>query len=123
MPSYLRGAPSPQGVAGLILATLLAGCASTGPAPVEDRSLGGPPPRREPASPTPAIADTYRVQRGDTLYSIAFRHGVDYRELAQWNGIGAPYTIYVGQDLRTRAPRGRTAPTVPAATAPIRTAG
>ncbi|HEY6940230.1 peptidoglycan DD-metalloendopeptidase family protein [Dokdonella sp.] len=55
-------------------------------------------------------ADTYLVQRGDTLYSIAFRHGVDYRELADWNGIGAPYTIYVGQELRTSAPPAAAAP-------------
>ena len=53
---------------------------------------------------------TYRVERGDTLYSIAFRNGVDYRELARWNGIGAPYTIYVGQSLRTTPPGPRAAP-------------
>jgi lipoprotein NlpD len=87
-----------------LLATLLAACASTGPAPVEDLSVGAqqrtaaiPPVERRPSGPS---ADTYRVQRGDTLYSIAFRHGIDYRELAGWNGIAAPYTIYVGQDLR-----------------------
>lgn len=118
MPRYSSGAHTPHGVAGLILATLLAGCASTGPAPVEDRSLGGPPPRREPAPPRSVVADTYRVQRGDTLYSIAFRHGVDYRELAEWNGIGAPYTIYVGQDLRTSAPHRAASPAVAAAAAP-----
>ena len=46
---------------------------------------------------------TYRVQRGDTLYSIAFRHGLDYRELADWNGIPSPYTIYPGRELRLAA--------------------
>lgn len=80
----------------------LAGCASNGPAPVEDRSLGGPRvvgrPEAKPAAQAPG--GTYKVQRGDTLYSIAFRHGTDYRELAGWNGISAPYTIYVGQELR-----------------------
>jgi hypothetical protein len=32
---------------------------------------------------------TYRVVRGDTLYAIAFRNGVDFRELAAWNGYRA----------------------------------
>ena len=40
------------------------------------------------------------VQTGDTLYSIAFRAGLDYRELAQLNNISAPYRIFVGQTLR-----------------------
>jgi lipoprotein NlpD len=84
----------------LLLAMLLAACASTGPAPVEDRSPGvhGSGAERPPAPR--ASAAPYRVQRGDTLYSIAFRNGLDYRELAEWNRIGPPYTIYVGQELR-----------------------
>jgi lipoprotein NlpD len=80
----------------------LSGCASDGPAPVEDHSLNAGTSRPRPAPPKPAAAPggTYRVQRGDTLYSIAFRHGVDYRELAEWNGIASPYTIYPGRELR-----------------------
>jgi lipoprotein NlpD len=99
--------PRKSGLAALAFATLLAACASTGPAPVEDLSTGRPPRVVEPA-PVRAVAatpGTYRVERGDTLYSIAFRHGVDYRELADWNAIGAPYTIYVGQALTVRAPQ------------------
>lgn len=42
----------------------------------------------------------YMVQTGDTLYSIAFRAGLDYRELAQLNNIAPPYRIFVGQTLR-----------------------
>lgn len=45
------------------------------------------------------VAD-YRVQTGDTLYSLAFRAGLDYRELAQLNNISPPYRIFVGQTLR-----------------------
>ncbi|KAA2285757.1 peptidoglycan DD-metalloendopeptidase family protein [Arenimonas fontis] len=44
----------------------------------------------------------YTVRKGDTLYGIAFRHGLDYREVAAWNGIRAPYTIYPGQRLLLR---------------------
>lgn len=42
----------------------------------------------------------YRVQRGDTLASIARRHGTDYPTLARLNGLRPPYTIYPGQRLR-----------------------
>ncbi len=48
----------------------------------------------------PADGSVYRVRRGDTLYSIAFRNGLDYRELARENRIDAPYTIYPGQEIR-----------------------
>lgn len=52
------------------------------------------------ASGTPAGPDQYRVSRGDTLYSIAFRHNTDFRDLAQWNGVGPDYLIFPGQILR-----------------------
>ena len=56
------------------------------------------------------------VRRGDTLYGIAFRNGLDYRDVAAWNGIGAPYTIYPGQRLRlsgSGSAGGRTVATRP----------
>ncbi|QNP40050.1 peptidoglycan DD-metalloendopeptidase family protein [Lysobacter solisilvae (ex Woo and Kim 2020)] len=53
-----------------------------------------------PRVSTPKPGETARVQRGDTLYGIAFRNGIDVRDLAAWNGISAPYTIYPGQSLR-----------------------
>jgi len=48
-------------------------------------------------------AATYTVKRGDTLYSIAARHGLDYRDVARWNGIGRGYVIHPGQVLRLQA--------------------
>ncbi|MBQ0724013.1 MAG: peptidoglycan DD-metalloendopeptidase family protein [Cycloclasticus sp.] len=42
---------------------------------------------------------THIVRRGDTLYSIAWQLRRDYREIAQWNNIRPPYTIYMGQKL------------------------
>ena len=48
----------------------------------------------------PKYGATIRVGRGDTLYGLAFRNGIDFRDLAAWNNIGAPYTIYPGQSLR-----------------------
>ncbi len=40
---------------------------------------------------------SYRVKSGDSLYSIAWRFGLDAREVAQWNRLQHPYTIYPGQ--------------------------
>jgi lipoprotein NlpD len=52
------------------------------------------------------------VQRGDTLYGIAFRNGLDFRDVAAWNGIGPPYTIYPGQRLHLYPAGGRRSTTV-----------
>ncbi|MEO7198750.1 MAG: peptidoglycan DD-metalloendopeptidase family protein [Dokdonella sp.] len=81
----------------IVAAALLAACASTPPAPVVDRGLSSRPATTARSTPARGV---YRVQRGDTLYSIAFRNGYDYRDLARRNGINAPYTIYVGQEIR-----------------------
>ncbi len=44
--------------------------------------------------------EIYVVQPEDTLYSIAWRHDLDYRDLAKWNRLGSDYRIMVGQRLR-----------------------
>lgn len=46
----------------------------------------------------------YTVLAGDTLYSISWRHELDYEQLAKWNDIHPPYTIYAGQKLRLTRP-------------------
>src|SRR5882724_12440505 len=91
----------------------LAGCASNPSAPVEDRSFGANAADTAataggPAAPTSATGASYRVLRGDTLYAIAFKHGVDYRDLAAWNRIVPPYRIYADQQLRLSAPQTST---------------
>ncbi|MEJ2531044.1 MAG: peptidoglycan DD-metalloendopeptidase family protein [Halioglobus sp.] len=79
-----------RNIAYCLLLIGLVGCGgSDARAPVEDRH----------ARPAPA-GDSYTVQRGDTLYSIAFRYRLDFRRLAAANGIPAPYTIYPGQRIR-----------------------
>jgi lipoprotein NlpD len=52
------------------------------------------------------------VRRGDTLYSIAWQHGLNVGQLAGMNAIRKPYTIYTGQRLRVR-PGGRPATAPP----------
>ncbi len=46
----------------------------------------------------------YTVKRGDTLYSIAFRYDVDYRQMANYNQLRSPYTVRIGQKLRIMPP-------------------
>ena len=104
----------------IALALCLAACGGAPPAPVEDRQYGG--------RSHSAAGDGYTVQRGDTLYSIAFRYGLDYRRLGAANGIAAPYTIYPGQRLQLRegdiprsASRSSVQPTQPRPPAPSST--
>lgn len=70
---------------------LLSACSSAPYAPVSERNT------------TSQRPGTYRVvNAGDTLYSIAWEAGLDYHDLARWNGLPASYTIKPGQRLRLR---------------------
>ena len=51
----------------------------------------------------------YTVKKSDTLYSIAWRYGLDYKQLANWNRIDVNAPIHPGQRLRLIKPRTRTA--------------
>jgi Membrane proteins related to metalloendopeptidases len=64
---------------------------------------------------------TVRVQRGDTLYGIAFRNGVDVNDLARWNSLVAPYTIYPGQSLKLFPGNGGSRPSTPVTSTPTPT--
>lgn len=46
---------------------------------------------------------SYKVKRGDTLYSVSWRFGMDFKTVARINGIRSPYIIYVGQKLRFKS--------------------
>ncbi len=65
------------------------------------------------------------VRSGETLYSIARRYGLDYRDLARWNGIGRDYLIHPGDRLRLEPRRSGevvAAGPAPAPAAPARRA-
>lgn len=47
-------------------------------------------------------SDFHLVEKGETLFSIAWRYGIDFRELASANSISSPYTIYPGQKIDIR---------------------
>lgn len=87
---------------------LLQGCGNRLLAPVEERDATGKKAESSSFYP-PTEADNsrqyYTVKRGDTLYSIAFRYGVDFKTLAKTNGINANYTIYPGQRLNLQKAR------------------
>jgi lipoprotein NlpD len=46
------------------------------------------------------------VRAGDTLYAIARRFGLDYRDIARWNGIDPADLIRPGDRLRLKRPAG-----------------
>ena len=52
--------------------------------------------------------EVYVVQKGDTLYSIAFNYGFDYHELAELNSIRDPSVISIGQEIHLFASRPKT---------------
>ena len=83
-----------KGAVILALCFILAGCAS-GPAsvPVYDRT-----------SPPVITWGSHTVQPGETLFSIAWLYGRDYKELAKANNINGSYTIYPGQKLTLKKP-------------------
>lgn len=88
----------------LFAALGLVGC-STGYAPVTDRSITQKrnvdvvSSRDRRAKAQAPSSGNYVVKRGDTLYSIAWKYGLDYRKLAAANNIDSRYRIYVGQRL------------------------
>ena len=71
-----------------IIATLsvVTGCA--GFVSIEDKFGDKPTPR-----------NIHVVQKSETLFSLAWRYGWDYKALASANSIKAPYTIFPGQKL------------------------
>ena len=95
-----------------LLVLLLAGCLQQGhpvvkdgspdiaqsqrPAPVSRPRLARQPQTRVPVSESiqqAARAGQHTVKKGETLYSIAWRYGLDYRKLAAANRIPSPYVI------------------------------
>ncbi|MFN3880323.1 MAG: peptidoglycan DD-metalloendopeptidase family protein [Nitrincola lacisaponensis] len=93
-------------IVGILSLGLFQGC-STGYAPVTDRSMGarqiGVPVTAPATASRPAPLPnpgSYTVNRGDTLYSISWRYGLDYREVARWNNLNERFQIFPGQVLR-----------------------
>ena len=102
----------------LVILLLLQACANTGVAPVDQRgevkeskpgttqhsSSSRTKTAKKPANQSSAKdgAGYHIVNSGDTLYSIAWRYNQDYKDVAIWNNIASPYTIYPGQLIRLK---------------------
>ena len=102
----------------IVLALLIAGCAARRPAPVFERMppTALPVEAAPPELPVEKPIPTHVVKRGETLVSIALQYGLDYRELAAWNGIANANLISVGQVLSLAAPAGMAASGAPVTT-------
>lgn len=83
------------------------------------RRLSGSP---APATPSPKpsapstdriTTNTYRIQSGDTLGSIAKRSGTTVKQLAGWNGIPNPDDIPVGKLIRLQKEPVKAEPKTP----------
>ncbi|MGI9229875.1 MAG: peptidoglycan DD-metalloendopeptidase family protein [Gammaproteobacteria bacterium] len=93
------------------IAVLLCHACTTALAPVTSKSprqdaeptISGPSAR---AAEIAKNTTTHIVNKGDTLYSIAWFYSHDYRTLARWNRIAPPYTIFPGQRIRLRPTAG-----------------
>ena len=102
-------------VIGLLTVVFLQACTGTGVAPVTNRGEV-----KEPTTTTTQRSSSKQqtevkkkavvqnkagyhiVSEGDTLYSIAWRYNFDYKKVASWNEVKAPYTIYPGQVIRLK---------------------
>lgn len=89
------------------------GTVSSSPsAPVQEKT------NETQASPAPSNSKSYKVQPGDTMWSVAQRHGISISQLKQWNNLSSN-TIYINQVLQVGGQATAQAkPSTPATTAP-----
>ena len=123
------------GMAVMLTAMLVGGCASRGVnrAPVEDRgtatgragavaaesSVADAKPL--PGSENAGKPDYYTVKPGDTMIRIGLDTGQNWRDIVRWSGVENPNQIEVGQVLRIAPPVA--GPVVAAAPAPLASGG
>ncbi|TWH06056.1 LysM peptidoglycan-binding domain-containing protein, partial [Pseudoxanthomonas taiwanensis] len=95
-------------LAALVLLAMLAACAKS--TVVRTPQSGGTSAGQAAASSKGQPGKSVVVQRGDTLYSIARRHNTTVADMARWNNLAPPYTIYPGQRLALGAGSGSSKP-------------
>jgi len=81
------------------LSSTLIGCAAHSPAPVSGLKRDYNSVERGSYR-----GSYYQVERGDTLYFIAYITGKDVNDLIRYNNLDAPYTIHPGQKLKLWRP-------------------
>lgn len=114
----------------LLIIFLLPGCATTPTTtlpPIIDNNKPsipdittyppGPGTITLPPSTTPVSCSAYHtVARGETLYGIATRCGLNYQDVARWNNLAPPYALNPGQQLALFGPATGTLPSTNPAT-------
>ncbi len=89
-------------VMGIIVVALIGGCAPHSIPPVINKS------------PARHIPDAYVVKRGDSIYNISWGFGLNFQDIAKWNGLKKPYAVKFGQVIVLRKEAtGKTAKTRP----------
>lgn len=87
---------------------------SSSSAPVQEKT------NETQASPAPSNSKSYKVQPGDTMWSVAQRHGISISQLKQWNNLSSN-TIYINQVLQVGGQAAAQAkPSTPSPAAPSR---
>lgn len=102
----------------LLLMIMMTACGGGGRAVAPVGSYSNDAPRSERKISTPPAY--YKVQKGDTLYSISWRYGMDYKDVARINNIRPPYTIYVGQKIHFKPARRTTTAERPTSSQPTK---
>ena len=70
----------------ILVLFLLSGCASNPvPIPVVNKS------------PDRVVPKAYKVHQGDSIYNISWAFGLDFLDIAEWNGLKSPYRLSEGQ--------------------------
>ncbi|UYB50682.1 peptidoglycan DD-metalloendopeptidase family protein [Xanthomonas sp. AM6] len=100
----------------LLVAAGLGACSSA----TVVRTSGAPGKSGAAAAPRPSVPKpgvSVSVRRGDTLYAIARVNNISPQDLAAWNRLPPPYTIYPGQSLKLYPPGGGAVATRPGSSA------
>jgi lipoprotein NlpD len=108
------------GLAALMTALVLSGCANKGRlAPFDDHSIGAARSSNRvlPGAENAGKPGYYTVKPGDTLIRIGMDNGQSGRDIARWNKLDNPNLIEAGQVLRVIPP----APEAPVARQPATT--
>ena len=101
----------------MLIAMTLAGCSSSGFVSVEEKfghtGSGAHSARSERSHSNESLPSSgfHRVQKGDTLYGIAWQYGLDPMALADSNDIRSPFTIYPDQQIDIRNVRRKSSGT------------
>ena len=89
----------------ILLFAVLSGCANYAPVPVVERNSQSRVGNVVSGASSKTVASgMYLVKKGDTLYSIALDHGLDYRDVVAWNQLENVNLIKVDQLLRVAPP-------------------